>query len=432
MTTIQSLCIKPIMEQKDLIVQSKTGSGKTVAFSIPLVDKLDVKKYKIQTLILAPTRELANQIAVEIRKLSRHISNVKVLTLCGGTPYKPQVASLNRGAHIVVGTVGRVLQHINETKVDFSNVNTLVLDEADKMLDMGFYDEILKIVDYLPKKRENLLFSATFTSNIETLSKKILKDPLFIKNEETHEDDSISQKLFEVNFEEKTSLLLSLISRYKMDSLLIFCNTKLKCDELADELYEMGIDSLTLHSDLDQKQRDETVILFANGSCPILITTDILSRGIDIQDIKYVINYDIPRDEIIYTHRIGRTARGEKSGVAITFYDKEEDYKVTPIKQKFPHIEFNHYENKDEKNDFFIKSKFKTLLITGGKKDKLRAGDILGSLTAGIGLNKDDIGKINILDFLSYVAIKRDVFDSSFSKLQKIKIKGKYFKVYEK
>ncbi|WP_233750413.1 DEAD/DEAH box helicase [Halarcobacter anaerophilus] len=349
MTTIQSLCINPILEKKDVIVQSKTGSGKTVAFSIPLVNKLEVKKYKIQALILAPTRELANQIAVEIRKLSRYIPNVKVLTLCGGTPYKPQVASLQRGAHIVVGTVGRVLQHINETKVDFSNINTLVLDEADKMLDMGFYDEILKIVEYLPKQRQSLLFSATYLKDIETLSKKILKEPLFIKNEETHEKESINQKLYEVESENKTSLLLSLIERYKMDSLLIFCNTKLNCDELADDLEYLGIDVLTLHSDFDQRQRDETVILFANGSYPVLITTDILSRGIDIKDIKYVINYDIPRDETIYTHRIGRTARGESSGVAITFYEKEESYKVIAIKEKFLDIEFNDYEKIEEK-----------------------------------------------------------------------------------
>ncbi|QDF28567.1 DEAD-box ATP-dependent RNA helicase [Halarcobacter anaerophilus] len=432
MTTIQSLCINPILEKKDVIVQSKTGSGKTVAFSIPLVNKLEVKKYKIQALILAPTRELANQIAVEIRKLSRHIPNVKVLTLCGGTPYKPQVASLQRGAHIVVGTVGRVLQHINETKVDFSNINTLVLDEADKMLDMGFYDEILKIVEYLPKQRQSLLFSATYLKDIETLSKKILKEPLFIKNEETHEKESINQKLYEVESENKTSLLLSLIERYKMDSLLIFCNTKLNCDELADDLEYLGIDVLTLHSDFDQRQRDETVILFANGSYPVLITTDILSRGIDIKDIKYVVNYDIPRDETIYTHRIGRTARGESSGVAITFYEKEESYKVTAIKEKFPDIEFNDYEKIEEKSDFIIKPEYKTMMILAGKKQKLRAGDILGSLTAGIGLKKEDIGKINILDFFSYVAIKEEVFKEAFSKLQRTKIKGKFFKLYEK
>lgn len=432
MTQVQSLSIKPILEDNDVIVQSKTGSGKTVAFSIPLVNKLDVKRYRIQSLILAPTRELANQIAEEIRKLSRHIPNVKVLTLCGGTPYKPQVASLQRGAHIVVGTVGRVLQHINETKVDFSYVNTLVLDEADKMLDMGFYDEILKIVEYIPAKRQNLLFSATYEKNINALSKEVLNNPLFIENEEVHQSDSIKQKMFEVEELNKKSLLMALIESYKMDSLLIFCNTKIMCEELYDDLEDLGIRTLTLHSDLDQKLRDETVILFANGSYPILITTDIMSRGIDIQDIKYVLNYDIPRDETIYTHRIGRTARGENSGVAITFYEKDESYKVTAIKDKFPDIEFNNFDDVEKVNDAFIKPKYRTLLINGGKKQKLRAGDILGSLTAGIGMQKEDIGKINILDFVSYVAIKEEVFEEAFYKLQKKKIKGKYFKLFEK
>lgn len=432
MTTVQSLSIKPILEKNDVIVQSKTGSGKTVAFSIPLVNALDMKKYKIQSLILAPTRELANQIAEEIRKLSRHIPNVKVLTLTGGTPFKPQVASLQRGAHIVVGTVGRVLQHIYETKVDFSSVNTLVLDEADKMLDMGFYEDIIKIVDYIPAKRQSMLFSATYLEDTKKLSENILKEPLFIKNEEAHQKESINQKFYEVESEEKVSLLLSLISSYKMDSLLIFCNTKIKCDELANMLENLGVKSLTLHSDLEQKLRDETVILFANGSYPVLITTDILSRGIDIQDIKYVLNYDIPRDETIYTHRIGRTARGENSGIAMTFYEKDEYYKVVPIKEKFEDIEFNAYEQLEDKNDFFIKPKYRTAMILGGKKQKLRAGDILGSLTAGIGLQKEDIGKINILDFVSYVAIKEEIFSKAISKLQKTKIKGKFFKLYEK
>ncbi|QKF81593.1 ATP-dependent RNA helicase DbpA [Halarcobacter ebronensis] len=432
MTKVQDLSLLHTLEKKDVIVQSKTGSGKTLAFAIPVVNLLDIKKYRIQTLILAPTRELANQIADEIKKICRFIPNIKVLTLCGGVPFKPQVASLEHGAHIVVGTVGRVMQHIYETKIDLSSIENFVLDEADKMLDMGFYEDILKIVEVLPKQRQTMLFSATYEENIKELANSVLTNPLYIKNEEVHKQDSIEQKFYKVEESSKLESLLRLISYYKMESILIFCSTKVMCNELADDLSDAGVDTLLLHSDLDQKQRDETVVLFSNGSYPILIATDIVSRGIDITDIKYVINYNIPKDETIYTHRIGRTARGEANGVSITLYSEEENYKVKPIKEKFSDIEFNDIYNLEVDKISLPKPVFRTMMILGGKKQKLRAGDILGSLTADIGLKKEDVGKINILDFVSYVAIKSEVFEATFNKLQKRKIKGKYFKLYEK
>ncbi|RXJ68137.1 ATP-dependent RNA helicase DbpA [Halarcobacter ebronensis] len=432
MTKVQGLSLPHTLEKKDVIVQSKTGSGKTLAFAIPVVNLLDIKKYRIQTLILAPTRELANQIADEIKKICRFIPNIKVLTLCGGVPFKPQVASLEHGAHIVVGTVGRVMQHIYETKIDLSNIENFILDEADKMLDMGFYEDIIKIVEVLPKQRQTMLFSATYEENIKELANSVLTNPLYIKNEEVHKQDSIEQKFYKVEESNKLQSLLRLISYYKMESILIFCSTKLMCNELADDLSDAGVDSLILHSDLDQKLRDETVVLFSNGSYPILIATDIVSRGIDITDIKYVINYNIPKDETIYTHRIGRTARGEANGVSITLYSEDENYKVKPIKEKFSDIEFNDIYNLEVDKISLPKPVFRTMMILGGKKQKLRAGDILGSLTADIGLKKEDVGKINILDFVSYVAIKSEVFEATFNKLQKRKIKGKYFKLYEK
>jgi len=431
MTTIQSLCLEDILNKKDVIVKSKTGSGKTLCFALPLANSVQNKQMVIQGLILAPTRELANQISLEIKKILRFIPNVKVLTLCGGTPFKPQVASLEIGAHIVVGTVGRVLQHIYETKIDFSNLKTFVLDEADKMLDMGFYDDILKISEALPKDRQTLLFSATYEKNIEQLSSKLLSKPIFIENNETHKKESINQKFYEITEENKVDNLLKIISYYKMKTALIFCNTKMMCEELCDQLWDKKIDSLTLHSDLDQRERDETVILFSNGSLPILIATDIVSRGIDIDNIDFIINYNIARDEIIHTHRIGRTARGENNGIAITLYSKDEFYKVKPINEKFPDIEFCDL-SKYESIDYKPQAEYKTLLITGGKKHKLRKGDILGALTAGEGLDKDLVGNITILDFISFVAVKREVIEDKLLKLGKIKIKKKLFKLIEK
>ncbi len=431
-TSIQEISLPLVLEGKDLIAQAKTGSGKTVAFSLPLIEKLNVKDYVIQSIVLAPTRELANQIAQEIRKLSRHIHNVKVLTLCGGVPFKPQVASLRHGAHIVVGTPGRVLQHIFETKVDFSNINMLILDEADKMLDMGFYDDIIKIIQNLPKKRQTLLFSATYEDNIKKLANEILKEATFVKCEDIHTKDIIKQSFYEVSSEIKTLLISTFISINRAKSVLIFCNTKNRCEELADDLYDIGLDVLTLHSDLEQRQRDETIILFSNKSYPILIATDVASRGLHIDDVDLVINYDVPRDEKVYTHRIGRTARAGKSGHAITLFEKDEEFKLDAIKQKFKDIYFEDTSKLEDDLSFKIDSDFRTIFINGGKKQKLRAGDILGSLTAGLGLSKDAVGKIDILDFVSYVAVKKEFLKKALNGLKREKIKGKFFKVFEK
>ncbi|WP_072681965.1 ATP-dependent RNA helicase DbpA [Arcobacter sp. LA11] len=432
LTSIQEKSLPSILDGKDVVGQAKTGSGKTLAFSIPIVNALNVKKFRIQSIVLAPTRELANQIAVEIRKLSRHIHNVKVLTLCGGVPFKPQVASLNHGAHIVVGTPGRILQHIHETKVDFSNVNMLVLDEADKMLDMGFYEDILKIIENVPQYRQSLLFSATYEDNIKKLSNEILNKPIFVQSEAVHTSEVINQKFYSVTEEVKTALIPSLISSNKSKSVLIFCNTKIKCDELTDDLLDLGLDVLTLHSDLDQRDRDETIILFSNKSYPILIATDVASRGLHIDDIDLVINYDVARNEMVHTHRIGRTARAGKNGLAVTLATNIDDNRMDLIKEKFDDVEFEDMTTVVDDMNYKIDSDFRSIFILGGKKQKVRAGDILGALTAGVGLDKNDIGKINILDFVSYVAVKKEVIKKAVKGLERGKIKGKYFKVFEK
>lgn len=431
MTPIQEKSLPLSLENKDLIAQAKTGSGKTVAFSIPIVNKLNVKDFKIQSLILAPTRELANQIAENLRKLSRHIHNVKVLTLCGGVPFKPQVVSLFHGAHIIVGTPGRVLKHIKEENIVLSGINTLVLDEADKMLDMGFYDDIMEIIETLPKERQTLLFSATYEKTIEDLATNILKNPSLVKIE-NEEKTIINQTFYEVLEEDKASIIPALISSNKAKSILIFCNMKITCDKLADDLYDMGLDVLTLHSDLEQKQRDETIVLFSNKSYPILIATDVASRGLHIDDVDLVINYDLSLDEKIHTHRIGRTARAGKGGLAISLYTTNELDRVELIKDNFANIKDDNISNIEDDLSYKIDSNFRTIFINGGKKQKLRAGDILGALTAGIGLQKDDIGKIDILDFCSYVAINKEKIDFVLEKLSKSKIKGKYYRIYEK
>ena len=382
-------------------------------------------------MILAPTRELANQIAQELRKISRHIHNVKVLTLCGGMPFRPQALSLSHQAHIIVATPGRLLKHIKENNIELQNINTLILDEADKMLDMGFYDDIMEVISSLPKNRQTLLFSATYEKNIEKLASNVLINPITVKIED-EEKVSIKQKFYEVNEGSKTALIPAIISSNKAKSILIFCNMKIKCDQLADDLYDLGLDTLTLHSDLEQKQRDETIILFSNKSYPILIATDVASRGLHIDDVDLVINYDLSLDEKIHTHRIGRTARAGKGGLAVSLYTQNDMDRVFTIKEVFEDIQEEDVSTIEDDLSYKIDSPLRTIFINGGKKHKLRAGDILGALTAGIGLQKEEIGKIDILDFSSYVAIKKEKILYVIENLSKAKIKGKYYRIYEK
>ncbi len=431
MTKIQELTLPSLLEKKDVIAKAKTGSGKTVSFSIPIVNSLELKKFKIQALVLAPTRELANQIAQEIRKLSRHIHNVKVLTICGGVPFKPQVASLYHGAHIVVGTPGRVLKHIKEENINFDNLKMLVLDEADKMFDMGFYNDIISIINDLPKKRQTMLFSATYEKNIEALANNVLNNPIKIEDKD-EKKVNIKQIFYNVLNSSRASLIPALISSNRAKSVLIFCNRKITCEELADNLEKLDLDVLTLHSDLKQKHRDEIITLFSNKSYPILIATDVASRGLHINDIDLIISYDLAKDEKVHTHRIGRTARAGKGGLAITLYEEELVEKVLDLKELFEDIEEKDIKNVEDDISFKIDSDFRTLYINGGKKHKLRKGDILGALTAGIGLDKDDIGVIESKDFCSYVAVKKEVVKKVLKELSDNRIKGKYFKIYEK
>ena len=430
MTPIQEKSLPYILDKKDVIAKAKTGSGKTVSFGLGVLNNLDVSRFRIQSIILCPTRELAGQVAKTLKDLVRAEHNIKILTLTGGVPHKPQVHSLSHQAHILVGTPGRILKHLKEENFSADEINTLVLDEADRMLDMGFSEDINLIIDYLPKKRQTLLFSATYPETIEELSKTILIDPINVEVESTHNENIITQKFYEVESHQKTALVTKLFQKTQK-SVIIFCNTKVQCNELADYLDEIEIEPLVLHSDLDQKDRDETLILFSNKSYPVLIATDVASRGLDIEDVDLVINYDLPFDFEVYTHRIGRTARAGKNGLAVSFVDNLghfEDLKDF-FDKDFPLL--NMTEIRDNE-DVVLSYEFSTLYINGGKRHKLRAGDILGALTAGIGLHKNDIGKINILPTCSYVAIKNNCYKKAFEGLNSNKMKNKYYKVYKR
>jgi ATP-independent RNA helicase DbpA len=430
MTPIQEKSLPSILDKTDVIGKAKTGSGKTVSFGLGILNNLDSSRFRIQALVLCPTRELASQVAKTLKDLARYKHNIKILGLTGGVPYKPQVHSLSHQAHILVGTPGRVLKHLKEENFSANDINTLVLDEADRMLDMGFEEDINLIIDYLPKNRQTLLFSATFPDTIDELSNSIMDNPLKIEVESTHSNSTITQQFYEVESHQKASLIMKLFEPTQK-SVMIFCNTKVQCNELADTLEEFDLEPLVLHSDLEQKYRDETLILFSNKSYPILIATDVASRGLDIEDVDMVINYDLPYDFEVYTHRIGRTARAGKNGKAVSFIDNIENFKDLEdyLDTSLELLNITQIQNKD---DVRLDYEYSTLYINGGKRHKLRAGDILGALTAGIGLDKNDIGKIDILPTCSYVAVKNSIYEKAFKGLNSNRMKNKFYKIYKR
>ncbi|WP_282176095.1 ATP-dependent RNA helicase DbpA [Vibrio nereis] len=428
MTTIQQQALPIVLAGKDVIGQGKTGSGKTAAFSLGLLTNLNVKRFRVQTLVLCPTRELADQVATEIRTLARGIHNIKVLTLCGGMPMGPQIGSLEHGAHILVGTPGRILDHMSKGRISLDELNTLVLDEADRMLDMGFEDAIDTIIEQAPTDRQTLLFSATFPHNIESLSTKVMKQPEMVKVESTHQHSTIEQRFFKLNTtEERDDALEALLLTHKPESSVVFCNTKKEVQNVTDELKHRGFSVVELHGDMEQREREQALTMFANKSISILVATDVAARGLDVDNLDAVFNFELSRDPEVHVHRIGRTGRAGSKGVAFSFYSEKEEYRVARIDEYMDiAISPSTLPEKPVERPFY--PSMQTIQILGGKKQKVRAGDILGALTKQAGIDGKKIGKINILPMVSYVAIEHDVVKPALKQLQTGKMKGRNFK----
>ncbi|MCF6340840.1 MAG: ATP-dependent RNA helicase DbpA [Sulfurimonas sp.] len=428
MTPIQAETLPFILDGKDVIAQAKTGSGKTAAFGIGLLTKLQVKKFRVQTLILCPTRELADQVAKEIRMLARATHNIKILTLCGGTAFGPQLGSLRHGAHIIVGTPGRILKHLKKETLSLQDMDTLVLDEADRMLDMGFSEEINEVLAFAPKERQTLLFSATYTKEILGISSSIQNDAISVKTISTETTNKIVERFYEVGQGQKINTLINIFSNFKPQNVIVFCNTKIQADEIANKLQNKKIDALAIHGDLEQYERNDVLVQFANKSATVLVATDVAARGLDIKELSMVVNFDIPHSEETYTHRIGRTGRAGAEGLAFTLYESFEIQNADEYKN-----EIRLFEDIDSLkviNGFEMRSENITLVIEGGKKNKVRAGDILGALTGEAGLKSNSIGKIDIYERQSYVAIENSKIDEAYEKLKDGKIKGKKFSVW--
>ncbi len=430
MTPIQAHSLPVILDRRDLIAQAKTGSGKTAAFGIGILQRLNPTWRAVQALVICPTRELADQVANELRRLARFAENTKILTLCGGTPMRPQIASLEHGAHIVVGTPGRLRDHIGRATIDLSTIQTLVLDEADRMVDMGFYEEIAGIVAACPARRQTLLFSATYPDDIRRASARFLREPTEIKVEAQHDDSRIEQRFYEVDYDDRNGAVARLLRHYRPASTLAFCNTKIHCRELADELQAQGFSAMALYGDLEQRERDEILVLFANGSCSVLVATDVAARGLDIQSLEAVVNVDVSKDTEVHIHRVGRTGRGSARGLALSLCAPNEKKWVRLIEQyqQAPVAWFD-LAALEASPGGPLEAPMVTLCVMGGKKDKLRPGDLLGALTGDVGLTKEQVGKINVFEFQTYVALDRRVARQAAVRLADCNIKGRSFKV---
>jgi ATP-independent RNA helicase DbpA len=429
MTQIQSESLPPILLKKDVIAQAKTGSGKTLAFGIGLLLALNIQQCKIGALVLCPTRELAEQVSIALRKLARYIGNVKILTLCGGVALGPQIKSLSHGAHIIVGTPGRISDHIRKKTIDFTHVNTLVLDEADRMLDMGFVDEITNIAKMTPTSRQTLLFSATYPNGIAKVSQRIQTNPLFVKADTVHQPNQIQQIFVETKGRNKKESLIKVLGHYQIQSAVIFCQTKIQCDDLTTQLFDIGFFVEALHGDLEQRDRNEVLTLFSNESISLLVATDVAARGLDIKGLQAVINFDLSSDPEVHVHRIGRTGRVDKKGLAISLLTPNDTVRARNItsymQQTIESIAIDEISEATPP----VKPKNSTMKIEGGKKDKMRAGDVLGALTSQEIIPASAVGNINIYPYYTFVAVKRGLIKEAYEVLSNNPIKNRRCKV---
>ncbi len=430
MTPVQAHSLPLILAGKDVIAKAKTGSGKTAAFGIGLLTHLDASSFRVQALVLCPTRELADQVGRELRRLARFTDNIKILTVCGGVPFGPQLGSLEHGAHVVAGTPGRLLDHLRRGSFDLSALRTLVLDEADRMLDMGFQDDINALIAATPPKRQTLLFSATYPESIAAMSAAIQRNPVEVSVDEAHDEGAIEQIFYEVDREERTEAVARILGHYRPESTLIFCNTKIECQEVADALAGRGYAALAIHGDLEQRERDQVLVRFANRSASVLVATDVAARGLDIKELPAVINYELSRNPEVHTHRIGRTGRAGEHGLAVSLVTPRESRLVAAIEDALGStIARGDLAALTPAPGRPLAPPMVTLCIDGGRKNKLRPGDILGALTGEGGIAGSEVGKIDVLDFHAYVAIVRQSCDQALASLGRNRIKGRFFKV---
>lgn len=428
---IQQAALPAIVQGKDVLAQAQTGSGKTLAFAAGSLQKLDVSLNALQTLVLCPTRELAEQVAEQYRLLAKDLPNVKVLTLCGGLPMGPQINSLKHGCHIIVGTPGRVMDHVQKNRISLDELRVRVFDEADRMLDMGFTDDLATIFSGLRAPVQTLMFSATFTDATTQLAKQYLTSP------ETIEVDSaarakVSQLVYEVEDKQRFNALKALLTTEQPKSAIVFCRMRKTTQEVADKLAEEGFVAAAIQGDMEQSERNQVLMQFASDCLNILVATDVAARGLDIPAVDCVVNYEVSENPDAHIHRIGRTGRAEQPGMAYTLMSENEGALLAAI-------EIHTGEDLKRKGaqglrfhaNRIIEPEFKCLRIGAGKKAKLRPGDILGALTQEGDVPADDIGKIKVQANESFVAVKTRSVKRALALFREGKIKGKRVRAFK-
>jgi len=427
MTPVQAHSLPALLGGKDVIAQARTGSGKTVAFGLALLARVEVERAAVQALVLCPTRELADQVSTEIRRLARFIANLRVVTLCGGVPVRTQRPALQTAPHVIVGTPGRILDHLARETFALDALRVLVLDEADRMLDMGFLDAITAVARQAPRSRQTLLFSATYPDDIRALSRRLQRDPTTVTIDTVVHDADLEQTFFAVEPARKLDALAALLAQHRPESALVFCHTRNDVREVAARLAERGFSVLALHGELEQRERDEVLLRFANRSCSVLVATDVAARGLDIKGLAAVVSWELPTDPDVHVHRTGRTGRAGHRGQAFALcsaYERErvaalERVMAAPVRWATLPV---------PRDPRPTRPAMTTVLLEGGRQDKLRAGDLLGALTGDIGLAAEVVGKIDILARRSYVAIRSEHAELALRGLRAGKIKGRSFR----
>ncbi|KIM10682.1 MAG: hypothetical protein KU37_10395 [Sulfuricurvum sp. PC08-66] len=425
MTPIQAQAIPLLLEGNDCIAKAKTGSGKTLAFAVAILNTLDTTSKNLQALVMVPTRELAQQVGRDIASLASQMPNIKILELYGGVPLPAQATSIAKGVHIIVGTPGRIMDHMGKGTLDIATVRTVVLDEADKMVDMGFKESMEKILSQTSRMRQTLLFSATFPQSLDAIRDTLMRDPTYVEVESKHEGDTIEELFIESEPSHKIETLLGVLAHFQPKNVLIFCNTKALVHEVSMVLGNKYIEHIALMGEMEQYARDEALIQFANGSVAVMVATDLASRGLDIEALDMVINFDVPFKGEVYRHRIGRTGRAGLSGRAVTLCSTKEEKYLEALDTQ---LTWMNVKELNTRKSFHDSAPNRTLVLLKGKRDKLRAGDIMGALCGEGGMSASIIGDIKIEAVRTYIAVERqwvdkvlDFFAKHTVKKQKVK-----------
>jgi len=428
MTPIQEEALPPMLLGLDVAGKAMTGSGKTAAFGLALLHFLDAKSV-VQGMVLCPTRELAEQVATEIRRLSQRHHNTRVITLCGGRSNRDQSKALSQGCQVVIGTPGRIAKHLRMGKLNLDSLRVLVLDEADRMLDMGFMDEVNDIIDQCPKERQTLLFSATFPDGIEKLSNRVQSNPKIVSVQSQVKAEKLQQLMFECSDSQRHQLIANLLGEYRPSTALIFCETRRDCNTLRDFLNRLGVLALALHGEMEQRDRDDVLVQFSNGSASVLVATNLAARGLDIPDLPFVLISELSPNPEDHLHRIGRTGRAGKNGLALSVVAHRETSRLKLIEELLGLKIKRGVVPKTCSDLGFLKSPNRTLLLLSGRKDKLRKGDVMGSLVKDADIPPGAIGRIDLMTKVCAVAIQHEYVEKALKHLQNGRVKKKKIRV---